>query len=89
MSTQRPPLVEFPCRYPIKVIGDTSDDFERMVADIVERHDPHFERDSIQCRPSRNGRFLSASVVIQATGEPQLKALFQDLKATGRVRMVL
>jgi hypothetical protein len=38
---------------------------------------------------SRNGRFCSVRLTMVATGEPQLQALFNELKASGRVHMVL
>lgn len=40
-------------------------------------------------KTSRNGKYMSVTVVIHATGEPQLQALFEDLKASGRIQMVL
>ncbi|WP_110710333.1 DUF493 domain-containing protein [Salinicola sp. CR57] len=83
------PKVEFPCDYPIRVVGDASDDFVAVVSSVIERHAPGFDTASIKLSDSRNGRFQSLRVVIHATGEEQLNALFQDLKATGRVHMVL
>ena len=46
-------------------------------------------RPRLSCVPSRNGRFLSVSVEIVATGEAQLKALHEDLLAHDQVRLVL
>lgn len=40
-------------------------------------------------RDSRNGRYQSAQVLITATGVDQLQAIHVDLRATGRVHMVL
>ena len=38
---------------------------------------------------SKNGRFLSVRLEIHATGPEQLQALHAELKATGKVHMVL
>lgn len=84
-----PPKVEFPCDYPIRVVGDAAEDFVAAVSDVIERHAPGFDPGSIKLSDSRNGRFQSIRVVIHATGETQLRELFEDLKATGRVHMVL
>ena len=83
------PVLEFPCDYPIKVMGENAEDFRDMVVEIMEVHAPGFDREAITVRDSRTGKWLSVTVTITATGEEQLKAIFEDLKATGRVQMVL
>jgi len=83
------PRVEFPCDYPIKIVGDAAPDFERVVIEIVEQHAPGVDRTTINAVDSRNGRFRSVRVTITATGHDQLEALFASLKATGRVHMVV
>lgn len=83
------PKVEFPCAYPLKIVGNAAPDFKAGVLDIVERHAPDFDRDSVKLVDSRNGRFQSVRVTITATSDAQLRELFASLKATGRVHMVL
>ncbi|MEL0167765.1 MAG: DUF493 domain-containing protein [Pseudomonadaceae bacterium] len=83
------PKIEFPCQYPIKVIGTAGEDFAEVICRIVEKHAPGVDTTTIELKDSKNGRFLSLRVVITATGQEQLEALHRDLKATGRVHMVL
>ena len=83
------PKIEFPCQYPIKVIGTAGDDFAEVICEVVERHAPSIDTTTIDVKDSKNGRFLSLRLVIIATGQDQLEALHRDLKATGRVHMVL
>ncbi|HIQ54650.1 DUF493 domain-containing protein [Halopseudomonas pachastrellae] len=83
------PKIEFPCQYPIKVIGTAGDDFAEVICEVVERHAPGVDTTTIDVKDSKNGRFLSLRLVITATGQEQLEALHRDLKATGRVHMVL
>ena len=83
------PKIEFPCDYPIKVLGRSSDEFHRVVLEVIERHAPGYERDRIEVRDSRKGNFVSVTIYITATGKPQLEALHQDLMATGLVQMVI
>ncbi|MFC5697801.1 DUF493 domain-containing protein [Pseudomonas sp. GCM10022186] len=86
----QPPKIEFPCeRYPIKVIGDSFDGFSDLVIEIVQRHAPDLDAATLVVRDSRNGRFLSVQVLITATSVDQLQAIHVDLRATGRVHMVL
>lgn len=88
-ASGKPPKITFPCRYPLKVVGDAAEDFAATVCQVVTRHDPHVDITGMQVVPSRNGRYQSVRLTLRATGEEQLKALFIDLKATGRVHMVL
>lgn len=89
MAEIEAPKIEFPCSYPLKVVGDAAGDFQGFVIDVLERHAGAIASEHIEINPSRNGRFLSVRVTITATGEPQLRAIFEELKASGRVHMVL
>ncbi|WP_421682537.1 DUF493 domain-containing protein [Stutzerimonas urumqiensis] len=84
------PKIEFPCeRYPIKVVGDAGEGFSAMVIEVIRRHAPDLDETTLVLRDSRNGRYQSAQVLITATGVEQLQAIHVDLRATGRVHMVL
>lgn len=89
VNEPKAPKIEFPCQYPIKVIGTAGDDFAEVICEVVEKHAPGVDTTAVEIKDSKNGRFLSLRVVITATGQEQLEALHRDLKATGRVHMVL
>lgn len=89
MSDPKAPKIEFPCDYVVKVIGNAAPDFREFVVEVAQRHAPGIQEHHVSERASSGGRFTSVQVTIVATGEPQLKALFEDLKASGRVHMVL
>ena len=89
MSQQEPPKIEFPCDYPIKVFGRQSADFRALVVDVMRKHAGEIHDSMVQERASGKGTFVSVTVTITATGKEQLDAIFVDLKATGRVQMVL
>lgn len=81
--------IEFPCQYPIKIIGETDETASSQIIEVVCRHAPEVTPDQISTRESRNGNYQSIRVDIIATGESQLKALHGDLMALASVRMVL
>lgn len=87
-TSQTAPKIEFPCDYPIKVMGVSTPDFEQFVVAVMKKHDPSFSGETV-IRDSRNGKYKAVNVTITATGEAQLKAIFEELKASGRVSMVL
>ena len=89
MAEPEAPKIEFPCAYPIKVLGRSSDAFEAIILAVFERHAPGFDQQTMEVRISRKGTFTSLTITITATGPEQLDALHRDLLATGHVKMVL
>ena len=81
--------IEFPCDYPIKILGNNSDNFVDAVLAMCRRHAPGFNESAVTTKHSSEGRFVSVTVTIVATGEPQLKALYDDLKLNADVKMVI
>ena len=89
MSEQEPPKIEFPCDYPIKVLGRSTNEFRGIILEVFERHAPGFDEEAITVRDSAKGTFTAITVTIVATGKDQLDALHKDLMATGHVQMVI
>ena len=89
MSEPKAPKIDFPCQYPIKVMGEAVEGFELDVLEIVKLHSPEVSADNMNTRGSAQGNYLSVTIVIEATGEEQLQALFADLKGHSAVRLVL
>ena len=83
------PYIEFPCDYPIKVIGDATVESVAEILAVVRRHAPEVTPDQVNTRQSSKGNYQSVRVRIVATGEQQLKALHADLMSISSVRMVL
>ena len=84
-----PPKIEFPCDYPIKVLGRSDEDYVSVIFEVFERHSPGFDRSTVSMRASGKGTFTAITITIIATGPDQLSALHEDLMATGRVHMVI
>ena len=89
ISDDEAPRIEFPCLYPIKIIGKAVPDFETTVVAAVERHTGKLDSDLIKHRPSKENNYLSVTVTIAATGEEQIQSIFTDLKAIDSVKLVL
>ncbi|MBB3047182.1 hypothetical protein FHR99_001418 [Litorivivens lipolytica] len=89
MSDPEAPKIEFPCAYPIKVMGDAEPDFRDMVVEVMSGFCGPIDDRDVSVKLSRTGKFSSVTVTITATGERQLQSIFEALKATGRVQMVL
>ena len=91
MTTPEQPetLLEFPCRYPIKAMGESSTDFDAVVVEIVRRHVQSLPENAVSSRQSSGGKFTSVTVTIQATSKAQLDAIYQDLTDHPRIKYAL
>jgi putative lipoic acid-binding regulatory protein len=79
----------FPCDYEIKAMGVDDGRFHEVVIEIVRRHCSTVYEDSLRARASRNGRYVSISIVIEAHSRAQLDAIYADLTAHDKVLMRL
>jgi len=82
-------LLEFPCEFPIKVMGRTQEGFAQLVTQIIHHHAPDFDPAQLQMRTSREGNYLSLTATINATSREQLDALYQELCDSPKITMVL
>lgn len=82
-------LFEFPCKFPLKVMGRHDAEFENHVRKIVVRHVDEVEILDSTSRPSKDGHFLSVTVTIQAQSKQQLDRIYIDLNASDAVLMTL
>ena len=82
-------LMEFPCSFDIKAMGKADEGFALLVLDIVKRHAPEATEQSVRTRPSKGGKWLAVTVTIEATGKPQLDAIYQALTDHEKVVMAL
>lgn len=83
------PVIEFPCDYPIKVIGRASDDFDARIIAIINKHQDKPFDGHLTHRASKESNYISYTLTIRATSPEQLQSLFEDLKKDEDVMMVL
>jgi putative lipoic acid-binding regulatory protein len=81
--------LQFPCRFPIKVMGRQHDSFESHVIGLITDYVGEDGTLEVTRRPSSNGNFLSVTVTITATSRTQLDQIYQQLTASDQVLMVL
>lgn len=74
--------LEFPCTFPIKVVGRADAAFHAQVCAIASRHDPVFDPEThVQVRASAAGTYQSLTIQLRATSKEQIDAVYQDLKS--------
>jgi putative lipoic acid-binding regulatory protein len=82
-------LLTFPCVFPIKVVGRREDGYAQAITEIVLKHVPDFHPQTLEMRSSKNARYLSLTVTINARSREQLDALYTELSKHPMVMMVL
>lgn len=84
-----PTLLEYPCDFPVKILGHSQAGFAQAVLGVVQRHAPDFDGAAMEMKASRRGKYLSVTCVIRATSREQLDSLYQELCDHPMVVMVL
>lgn len=88
-ETEQETLLEFPCDFPIKAMGETSAEFDTIVVEIVRRHVDDLNEGAVQTKQSSGGKYTSVTVTVRATSKAQLDAIYQDLSSHEHVKYVL
>jgi putative lipoic acid-binding regulatory protein len=82
-------LIEFPCDFPIKVMGETHDAFSDTVVDVIRVHAPEFDATRVEMRASSGGRYISLTCYVYVTSKPQLDDIYRALTSHPSVKVVL
>ncbi len=82
-------LIEYPCDFPIKIMGANADGFAQEILETVLRHAPDFDPAAVQMRTSGKGNYLSLTCTFRAHSQAQVDALYRELTAHPLVKVVL
>lgn len=82
-------LLEFPCDFPLKIVGEAHADFVGTVVEVVCRHAPDFDGATVTQKASSGGKYVSLTCTIKATSKAQLDDLYRELSAHPMTSVVL
>ena len=82
-------LIEFPCDFPIKVMGETHVDFTNEIIKIIQRLVPEFDLSKIEMRGSSGGKYISLTCTVYVTSKPQLDSIYRALTSHPMVKVAL
>ena len=82
-------LIEFPTRFPIKVMGANVDGFVHAVVSVARQFDAAFDAASVELRPSKGNKYLGVTVSVWVTSREQLDELYRALSTHPMVKVVL
>ena len=89
MSKETDELFNFPCDFPIKIMGRCDCELELLVVEIINKHVPEEAGKNVITRPSGKGNFISVTVTITASSREQLDNIYIELTAREEVLMAL
>lgn len=82
-------LLEFPCQFPVKVMGRDTDAFRTAAVEIIETHAGPVPEEAVRSRASRDGNFLALTITFEATSRAQLDSIYSALSAHDDIIMAL
>lgn len=82
-------LIEFPCEFPVKIIGIHSDLFIADIKKITKQHFSDFSEDKLRHKPSKKNNYLAITVTVFAQNQAMLDAFYQEITQHALVKMVL
>lgn len=82
-------LFDFPCQFPIKVMGLSNETFEIEVVKLVRKHVPELAENAVSRRESAKSNYAALTITITATSREQLDAIYRELTASEHVIMAL
>ena len=82
-------LIEFPCDFPIKVMGETHADFSKEMIKAIQSVIASFDANQIEMRGSSGGKYISLTCTVYVTSKLQLDDVYRALTAHPMVKFVL
>ncbi|MDE2418440.1 MAG: DUF493 family protein [Burkholderiales bacterium] len=82
-------LITYPCKFPIKVMGNKVDGLVHAITMVAKKFDPSFDAATVELRESKGGNYLGVTITITATSREQLDELYRTLSTHPMVKVVL
>lgn len=81
--------MEFPCTFPLKVMGLNEDDYPGFVLEVGKKHVPEIDESCVRTRPSRNGKYIAVTLTFTAQSRQQIDNIYLDLHQNHRTKMAI
>ena len=82
-------VIAYPLEFPVKVMGLNRPDFRPAMVAVFRKHAPDLDESTIEVRESREAKYLSLTISINAVSREQLDALYSELSDHPSVTMAL
>jgi putative lipoic acid-binding regulatory protein len=82
-------LFEFPCDFPIKIMGKSHPEFAETIVTVVRQFDNEVDASRVETRPSSSGNYTGLTVTVRATSRAHLDDIYRALTGHPMVKVVL
>lgn len=89
ISPHKTSLIEYPCDFPIKVMGKQAPTLAQELSEVVQTFDPAFDPATVEIRMSKKGNYVGLTFTVRATSREQLDSLYKALHGHPLVSVVL
>jgi putative lipoic acid-binding regulatory protein len=89
MVEQRETLIEYPCDFNIKAMGETSAEFDATVVSIIREHVEDIREGAVTTKQSSGGKFTSVTVNVYVTSQLQVDTIYRALSSHDLVKYIL
>lgn len=87
-NSPRETLLEFPCEFPLKIMGEHHETFTDVILKVVQEHAPDTQEKHITTRLSSKGNYIGATIVVNAMSQEQLDNIYRSLTSHPMVKVV-
>lgn len=88
-SNTAEPLIDFPCDFAIKVMGETDAAFSATIIALIQTKVPSFGAERIEMRASSGGKYISLTCTVYVESQVQLDDVYRLLTAHPAVKYAL
>lgn len=88
-GSEKQSLIEFPCDFPIKVMGKNVPEFSQVICDLLLSLSPGFDAAGVDMRPSSKGNYLSLTCKVPVNNQDELDNIYRALSGHELVSVVL
>ncbi len=89
MQSAKQSLIEFPCDFPIKVMGKSHPFFADTILTLLKQFDAGFDKNRMEIRASQGGNYLGLTCTVHATDREHLDNIYRALTSHPMVSVVL
>jgi len=89
MAADTESLIDYPCDFPIKVMGPNEPGFVDAMVFLARQFDPDWQEASLERRESKGGKYLGLTLTLHVLSRKQLDEVYRTLSSHPLVKVVL
>ena len=88
-KSEKKSLIEFPCDFDIKVMGEANEKFSEEIISLIKKFDSDFDASKIEMKGSSNGKYISLTCNVHVANQIELDKIYIALSKNPITKFVL